>query len=177
MFEEVVYMLICCLRPVVSGGLGLTSVKQKSTSFLIKTFVELSANPKYISSQYLTRLYNFNILGHDIPCPPSPPYYNESFYCTIREAKEAGMDIINLSTKQWYNHLMNQEIFTKKDDDGSLVPNLSRSETLCPDIDWEVIWMRIRHPSFSSDTVSFLWKLVNELLPTEERLNATIGKS
>ena len=53
-------------RPVNSGGLGLMSVKQKATAFLIRTFLELAANTKYIQSQYLSRIYRYHILGENI---------------------------------------------------------------------------------------------------------------
>ena len=86
------------------------------------------------------------------------------------------MDIINMSTKQWYKHLMDQEMFLTKNEDGSLTTNLSRAEKIYSDVDWEVTWKRIRLLSFSSNTVSFLWKLVHDLLTTEERLNSTLGK-
>ena len=49
-------------RPVKSGGLGLVSIKQKSTAFLIRTFMEVAANPEYQTSQYLNSLYQFYIL-------------------------------------------------------------------------------------------------------------------
>ena len=163
-------------RPVKCGGLGLISVKQKSVSFLIKTFLELAANTNYLSSQFLSRLYSFHILGNDIPCPPSPPYYNESFYKIIREANDAGKDIINMSVKQWYKFITDQEIFHTNNEDGSQITISSRAERMRTDVEWEAVWKRVRHPALSSDATSFLWKLINELLTTEERLASILQK-
>ena len=64
-------------RPVKCGVLGLTSVKLKATAFLIKTFLELAANPKYNQSQFLNSIYRVHILDEDIACPSLPPYYNK----------------------------------------------------------------------------------------------------
>ena len=74
-------------RPVKSGGLGLVSIKQKSTAFLIRTFMEVAGNPEYQTSQYLNSLYQFYILEQDFSCPSLPQYYSASFFNTIREAK------------------------------------------------------------------------------------------
>ena len=79
-------------RPVQIGGLGFVSVKHKATAFLIRTFLELSANSAYQSSQYLNSLYRFHILGEDVLCPPLPPYYPTNFFKTILEAKTEGKE-------------------------------------------------------------------------------------
>ena len=49
-------------RPVWYGGLGLASVKHKSIAFLIRTFLELAANPRW-------QFPNIRVAGH--PPPPS----------------------------------------------------------------------------------------------------------
>jgi len=147
---------VILFRPVSLGGLGLTSVKLKSMAFLIKTFLELAANPTYIQSQYLNLLYQVHILGEDTPCPPSPPYYGASFYNTICQAKNSGCDIINMSTKQWYHYLLDKNVLKYTQEDGSESMRLCRVERLNPDVHGESTWARLRMPSLSSAATSFL---------------------
>ena len=45
-----------------------------------------------------------------------------------------------------------------------------RVELLHPGADWEKIWRRARLPGLGSEATSFLWKLLHQILPTEERL-------
>ena len=45
-------------------------LKQKAKAFLIRNFLELAANPHYIDSQFLSRIYRHRILGEDITSPP-----------------------------------------------------------------------------------------------------------
>ena len=46
----------------------------------------------------------------------------------------------------------------------------SRAELSCPTNDWETSWRRARLKGLGSEATSFLWKLLHQLLPTEERL-------
>ena len=52
---------------------------------------------------------------------------------------------------------------------------LCKVEQKYPECDWSLTWERLRVPFLSSETISFLWKLVHDLLTTEERLNLTLG--
>ena len=85
------------------------------------------------------------------------------------------MNIVRMSTRQWYLYLMDREIFKKTMSDGSQENNLCRIERNSPDFDWTLTWEKIRLPLLPSDAVSFLWKLIHEILPTEERINSTVG--
>ena len=164
-------------RSVYHGGLGLSSIKWKSVAFLIRTFLELAANPKYLHSQYLNMLYRFHVLGENFVCPTLPPYYKGSFFEIICQAKNTGRDIISMTTRQWYIYLINKDVLKVFHEDGSESRRLCRAEVLSPDINWESIWGKVRHSSLSSVTSSFLWKLVNNLLTTEERVYSTIGNT
>ena len=46
---------------------------------------------------------------------------------------------------------------------------------MLPEIDWETVWKRVRFPPLSSGTMTFLFKLMHHLLPTEERISNTLG--
>ena len=106
-------------RPVKCGGLGLASVKHKSLAFLIKTFLEMASNSNFIVSQYLSILFRSQIQGEEIPCPPLPSYYSESFFATIRKAKELEHNIVTMSTRQWYRYLLNDDILKTIQEDGT----------------------------------------------------------
>ena len=88
------------LRPIHQGGLGLTSVRHKSLACLLRTFIELAANPTYITSQYLNTLYRVHVLREDLPCPSLPPYYPVSMFEKISLALDSGLDIVRMTTKQ-----------------------------------------------------------------------------
>ena len=58
------------------------------------------------------------------------------------------------------------------DEDGrELVP--CRAETRNPEHDWEATWHRARLPGLGSELMSFLFKVVHDLLPTQERVSRT----
>ena len=57
-------------RPVSEGGLGLASVKLKSLACLIRNFVEIAVNSRFINSSYETALYNYYVRGIQSHQPP-----------------------------------------------------------------------------------------------------------
>ena len=59
--------------------------------------------------------------------------------------------------------------------DGSEEKVLCRTERMHPEYDWIPTWEKLRLPIFSSKIVSFLWKMLHDLLTTEERLHNTLG--
>ena len=167
---------IVLFRSVWNGGLGLVSVKHKAIAYLIKTFLELAVNPRYISSSFLSVLFRVHILQEDIQCPPVPPYYSKHFFDYILLAKSSGLNVVNMTTRQWYHFLLNQDLLKIQEyDGGPVVYRQCRVERLSPHLDWSTIWKRIRLSSLSSNTMSFVWKLMHHLLPTEERISSTLG--
>ena len=139
--------------------------------------MELAANPKYHQSPFLSSLYRVHILQENIPCPPSPPYYSNQFYQYILSAKNDGKNIIDMTTKQWYHYLINKDFLKDVKDDGTEVFYLCRAERNSPGIDWKTTWSKVKYPFLSSSTATFLWKLLHDLLPTEERLSTTLGNT
>ena len=53
----------------------------------------------------------------------------------------------------------------------------SRAELCCPGNDWETTWRRARLKGLGSAATSFLWKLIHQLLPTEDRLARILPNS
>ena len=80
-----------------------------------------------------------------------------------------------MSTREWYLYLMEKKVFKVTAEDGSQENVLCRIERKHPDYDWESLWVKLRLPGLSSNVVSFVWKMVHDILTTEERINATLG--
>ena len=156
-------------RSQKEGGLGLLSVKFRSLAYLTRTFLEMAAHPKYLHSQFLHCLYQTHVMDETAPCTQAPPYYNMDFFMNIKDAYNSGHDILNMSVKQWYHFF--QKRATERN------PNLAvcSVERIHTDANWEEIWAAYSMPCFSAATRSFLFKMLHELLPTEQRL-FRIGK-
>ena len=71
--------------------------------------------------------------------------------------------------------MLSREIFETTNEDGTQTKRLCRSETLFSEIDWSSIWRNLRSPFLSSETVSFMWKLIHDIVTTEERVSSTLG--
>ena len=157
-------------RSQKEGGLGLLSIKFRSLAYLTRTFLEIAAHPNYLHSQFLHCLYKRYVLDQMLPCPPAPPYYNKDFFMNIKDAFNTGHNVLNMSVKQWYHFFLTRE--------NDRNPNLAvcRVERIYSDANWDEIWSAYRMPCLSPATRSFLFKMLHELLPTEQRLNR-IGRN
>ena len=162
-------------RPIKMGGLGVHSVKIKALASLIRTFLETSVNPLFLHSMYHTILHKVYVLQDDSISnpPPLPPYFSDSFFNYIRWVKEnTPLNVATMTTAQWYRVLLEKEVtMVETNDNGSMEFIKSRSELASPHTDWESSWSRARLKGLGSEAVSFLWKLLHRLLPTEERLS------
>ena len=77
----------------------MINVKLKALSLLIKSFLETSLNPKFQHNQYHEALYKWHVEGRrDIVCPVQPPYYENSFFVTIKQVKQEGILNLNAMT-------------------------------------------------------------------------------
>ena len=75
-----------------------------------------------------------------------------------------------MSTAQWYRILVEQNITMVEQEDNTRKYVMSRIEAAAPDNDWELTWKRARLRGLGAQAYSFLWKLLHNILPTEERL-------
>ena len=85
------------------------------------------------------------------------------------------MDIIKMTTKKWYQYLIDQDLLKEINEDGTQSYSPCRVERLSPDVDWKTVWSKARCSFLSSTTTTFIWKLLHDLLTTEERLSNTLG--
>ena len=164
-------------RDTKDGGLGLFNVQIRSQALMIRAFMETSANPKFQHSMLHEGMYRYHVLEEKtIPDPGFTPYYNSDFFSLIQHyQKNSSIDIATLTTKQWYSQLLKDMVLCVPSTE-NLIPTLIpptlipiRPETISPSTDWLNVWPRIRLRGLTSESSSFLFKLVHLLLPTRER--------
>ena len=118
-----------------------------------------------------------HVLGEDLPCPSLLPYYPEAFFKTILLAKDSWLDVIMMSTKQWYNFLLEQGLTTQKQPDQPRQLVACKAELASPTTDWPEVWRRVRLPHLASETKSLIWRMMHDLLLTEFRLSRVNTKN
>ena len=80
------------------------------------------------------------------------------------------------STAQWYRVLVEKEVTMVNIDTRSEYIK-SRAELASPETDWETSWRRARMRGLGTEVTSFLWKLLHNILPTEQRLSRILPNS
>ena len=163
-------------RPTELGGLGLYNVKIRPIAMLIHTFLAQAISPLFTTNFYLNSLFRLHVLeAREIPDPGRPPYYSEAFFSTIQYVhKNTPLNVTWITVKQWYQLLLERGI-THTSDDHDSPPTLikSRLEESRPDADFSCSYRLSRLVGLSPNQKSFLFKLVQNLLPTRERLHRT----
>ena len=156
------------------GGLGLFNVKIRALALLVRSFLETACNPKFRHSLLHEILYRYHILGDDsIPDPGYLPYYDRSFFSTIKHYKDnCPLNIEVMTTRQWYRVLLEDRVTMQANFDGdqpTLIP--VRAELSGQGQDWLATWAMLKTNGLSSENASFLFKLLHQLLPTQDRIN------
>ena len=165
-------------RDSSDGGLGLFNVKVRSTALLIRTFIETAANPTFRHSLYHEVLYRYHVLGEvTLPDPGYPPYYDKTFFDTIKHYKDnSTLNISVMTTKQWYQVLLDDQVLMSPADEDSPATLLPvRAELLHPSTDWACTWTLSRTKGLGSDLTAFLFRLLHQLLPTQDRVSRLVG--
>ena len=167
-------------RPIQMGGLGVHEVKTKALACLIRTFMETALNPSFMHSSYHTILYQAHVLQDDSisPPPPPPPYFSPNFFSSIKWVRDnTPLNIATMTTSQWYRVLLEKDITMEDYADSPSVYRKCRAELSSPETDWETSWRRARLRGLGSEVTTFLWKLLHQILPTEQRLNRMLPNS
>ena len=159
-------------RPPSVGGLGVHCVMLKSQAGLIRSFLETAVNPSFRQSLFHNILFRFHVLGDSsVPDPGYPPFYNEDFFSKIRRVHlNSPLNVATMSEKQWYRLLLEDYSIMEEND---LVKKYKkcRVELASPDTDWERSWRLARLSGLGPENISFLFKMMHQLLPTQERLS------
>ena len=153
-------------RSKESGGLGLLHVKSKATATQIKSLMETSVNEKYVKSPYHSALISWNVFDNrTIPNPGKNPYYSTETYNIIKRAVLEGNELEAMSGKDWYQFILRSVL---EEEEGHLVP--CRVELLHPLHDWTRSWALARLKGLSSETMTFLFRMLHQILPCRQRL-------
>ena len=159
------------------GGLGVFNVKIRSMAMLIHTFISQAISPLFPTNMYHNTLYRWHVLEQrDLPNPGCPPYYSSAFFNIIKDVHEnTPLNVTWISVKEWYRLLLEKGV-THTSDDPSSPPLLiaSKVELDHPEITVDSYFLA-RKFGLAPEQKSFLFKMIQSLLPTKERL-ARIGK-
>ena len=163
------------VRPVTSGGLGVHHVGMKALAGLIKTFLETASNPKFQHSLYHELLFRYHVLeDSSITNPGFPPYYSEAFFTTIRQVhQDSPLNVSTMSEGQWYQLLLEDKVTMQVRENQSRQVIPCRAELVSPATDWDLTWRRSRLKGLGPEINSFLFKILHQLLTTQERLART----
>ena len=123
--------------------------------------------------------YKWHVLKErNFPYHGCPLYYSEKYFKFIKEIhKSTPLNITWLMVKEWYKLLLEKEI-THFSDNLSSAPVLlaSKVELEYPDVDWGTPFTLQRKFGLAPEQKTFLFKLVQSLLPNKERL-ARVGST
>ena len=156
----------------------MLNVKFKAMAGLIKSFLETAGNEKFRSSLYHTLLFRYHVLqDRSITNPGIPPFYSKDFFSKIQKVhQESPLNIFHMSERDWYNLLL-EENCTMEVGNSDRWDNREyikcRVERACPDTDWEQCWRLARLGGLGPDNMSFLFRVIHQTLPTQERVART----
>ena len=77
----------------------------------------MTLNDTFNNSIYLTEIFRSHVLDESSVPLNCPPYYNNDFFQTIKDAINLGMNVSTFSTKQWYNFLIQKDYMYATDED------------------------------------------------------------
>ena len=156
------------------GGLGVIHPGAKSEAALIKTFISL-AHPKSSKVNiYLNYLFRYHIMEEEgLPSPKRAASYNAGFFRFIKEIYDTSeLCIFTLSTKQWYNIILEQGItFRREGIENNPRMILTSTEIKYKEaVDWGICYELRRLRGLSPSQKSCIFKYCENLWPTGERL-------
>ena len=150
-------------RPRKLGGLGLINIKYKAMAELIRSFRETSINPAFKTNMYHLALFKWHI--------ETNPYLSEEIFANIKLVKEEGLlNICKMSSGTWYRVLLENNI-TMVSETNSMIVKPCRAELASPQVDWVHSWHLATLHGLSSENQTFLWKMLHNILPTQQRLH------
>ena len=160
------------VRPVRYGGLGIFDVKWKAMAGLIRSFLETACNPDFIHSLYHELLFRYHVQeDKSFANPGLPPFYSASFFETIKKVYDVSPQKVGKMTEsQWYHLLLEENVTKENDEEQGKRFSPCRVELANENNDWETSWRRMRLKGLGSELISFLFKVLHQLLPTQERL-------
>jgi hypothetical protein len=159
------------------GGLNLINVKYRSMAELIKSFLDTSINPVYRKNVYHQALFRWHVEDErSIPDPGRPQYYSPDFFAAIKAVKAQGLvRLSNMTIGMWYKVLLEIYVTHEEDKNGFTFPLQSKVEIQTSKVNWEIVWPLSILPDIDSSDCSFIFCLLHNLLPTQERLHRVLS--
>ena len=65
----------------------------------------------------------------------------------------------------------------EENEDGLYSWKTTREKRVIPNLNWEKNWQRVRLKGLGSEVITFLWKMMHNILPTEARLSRILKNS
>ena len=192
-FDRVVYVFIkkgkmemlrheVLYNPVEMGGLGLVCVRAKADALFLKQAVRMLDKPQSLMFTYIGhfggRLLNRVQMGRILWCHTTPPFYAKLVELLL-EAEELGL--VNFCCKstllrgepcQYYSMGV-----TAKEIYGTFAvdfppPRIEYRRELegLSGEQWENLWVRVSSNLLDPEDREVVWRAVNDILPTRERL-------
>ena len=84
------------------------------------------------------------------------------------------LNVLSMTNKQWYTLLLEKNV-TMEEVDGDrqqFIP--CRTEVSSPGHDWGKVWQLARSRGLGPEIITFLWRLLHRLLPTQDRLHRIV---
>ena len=161
------------VRPAQYGGLGVHDIKHKALAGLIRSFLETACNTDFRHSLFHEILYRYHVMDDkSMENPGIPPFYSASFFETIKKVyTRSPSKIAKMTEAQWYHFLLEENVIKEENEEQRLNFIPCRAELMNMENDWETSWRRMRLKGLGSELVSFLFKLLHQLLVTQERLS------
>ena len=159
------------------GGMNLVNVKYRAMAELIKSFLDTAISPTFKRSIFHQALYEWHVDGNrSIPNPGKPGYYSCEFFDAIRAVKAEGLlRLSGMSIGMWYRALLERYVTHEVDENSFQFKMLSKTERINPNTNWESTWQLSTLPGLDSMDTSFLFCLLHNLLPTQERLHRVLS--
>ena len=141
--------------------------------------MQTAANSTYHSSLLHQLLYRKHVLEEeDVPGVSAqlPPYLSKDFFNIIKKVKTESPLSTSLTEKYW-SRLRTEDCVTMElnIDKGRKEFRPCRAELASPTTDWSPSWSLCRQHGIPPDLSSFLWKMLLDLLCTQERLHKMVA--
>ena len=163
-----------------NGGLGMHCIKYKAKAMLLKNFLEMAANPKFIGSLLYKAIFQHYVTGETntpVPQLPMAIKYSDNFFSEIKAAVTDGLEVATMSSKEWYQYLLEKYVFKFPDvqQDGSHIQRTvqHKCEEKLLSSNWTRTWQRANAKILRSSGRSFMFRILHDLHRTGERESKT----
>ena len=159
-----------------AGGLQVHDIESKSKAMLIRSFMETLCIREFAHFPLQEAIFRYFIAeDFSITKPFLPKCYSKDFLHTIRKTKQMGKNVEVMSSNDWYLFILNLKVLQEDEEqeDGSIC----RKEIKCkteiknPALAWSDIWYLAKIKGIINESRTFMWRLLHNLLPTEQRLH------